>query len=568
MKNRLQNIELQEIASQKEDQPRRYSLATVFTTAFIAIFLLFISVTALAYFRLINFQTILFNITNNALPEVVQSGKIYSQVNELTYLTEDLTQATSQGFRRVAHKDVQAKVTEIQGITQGQEKDGHLGVQLKAIAKELDSLNQLIEQRLHIQDLVKFQEETMYRLYDDALDISRKIDSNPSVKKGEYAWTLSFFEAVALAGKASSMTRLHQVRQILKHLKTQFTFLENNIHELPESAQVRAEYLTIELRRVLIEEDGLLSLKVEQLRVIGRAIGRGNFVQNLVLDYARLAEYKSYELNETVLEEAQISADRVKKQARLIGVASIVSTFILIGITYFIQRQVVRRLISLNNNVLGRTDGGGKEVDLSGNDEISDIASSFNYFAKKIEAQKQELQALSLTDGLTSIANRRAFDQKMLYCFQVSRRQKSPISVLLMDLDYFKLFNDHYGHLAGDECLKVVSIALTDCTLRPEDFVARYGGEEFVYLLPNTPLSGAKQVAKTVLEKVSALNIPHERNPTSPHITISIGIATHNFQDPVDQDTLLQRADQALYMAKEQGKNRFCVFGENKTLVP
>ncbi len=564
MKNHSQDIESLEVANQKRDQLRRYSLTTIFTTAFIIIFLLFISVTTLAYLRLIDFQTILFHITNNALPEVVQSRKIHSQVNELTYLTEDLTQASSQAFRRVAHQDIQAKITEIQDIAQGQEEDDHLEVQLKAIAKELDNLNQLIEQRLHIQNLVRFQEEAVYHIYDEALDISREIDSRPSARGGEYAWSLSFFEAVAMSGKASSMTRLQQVRQISKQLGAQFTVLERNIQKLPESAQVRAEYLTFELRRVLIEEDGLLSLKVEQRRVIGRATGHGNFVQNLVLDYARLAEYKSYELSDTVLEETQLSANRIKKQTKIIGLASIMATFILIGVIYFIQRQVVRRLITLNNTVLGRTEGGGKEVDLSGNDEISDIASSFNYFAKKIEAQKQELRALSLTDGLTSIANRRALDQKLLYDLQTSRRQQWPVSVLLMDLDNFKLFNDHYGHLAGDECLKAVANALTNCAQRAEDFVARYGGEEFVYLLPNTPLDGAKQVAKTILEAVSTLNIPHGGNRTAPHVTISIGIAlaTYNFQDPVDKDTLLRKADKALYMAKEQGKNRFCCFDE------
>lgn len=115
-------------------------------------------------------------------------------------MTEDLTQASGQAFHRVAYQDIQAKITEIQGIAQGQNEDDHLGVQLKAITKELGSLNRLIEQRLHIQDLVKFQEETMYRLYDEALDISRKIYSRPSAKKEEYAWSLSFFEAVALAG--------------------------------------------------------------------------------------------------------------------------------------------------------------------------------------------------------------------------------------------------------------------------------------------------------------------------------------------------------------------------------
>lgn len=283
-------------------------------------------------------------------------------------------------------------------------------------------------------------------------------------------------------------------------------------------------------------------------------------MQNLVLDYARLAEYKSYELSDTVLEETQLSANRIKKQTKIIGLASIMATFILIGIIYFIQRQVIRRLITLNNTVLGRTEGGGKEVDLSGNDEISDIASSFSYFAKTIEQQKQELRALSLTDGFTSIPNRRALDQKLLYNLQTSRREQCPISVLLMDLDYFKLFNDHYSHLTGDECLKSVADTLTSCTKRAEDFVAQYGGEEFVYLLPNTPLDGAKQIAQTILEAVSTLNIPYEWNQTAPHVTISIGIAIHNGQDSVDQDTLLRRADQALYMAKERGRNRFCSF--------
>jgi diguanylate cyclase (GGDEF)-like protein/PAS domain S-box-containing protein len=176
---------------------------------------------------------------------------------------------------------------------------------------------------------------------------------------------------------------------------------------------------------------------------------------------------------------------------------------------------------------------------------------------KQLESQ---LEALARTDGLTGLANRRAFDETLLREWKIGRREKKPLSLLIADLDLFKSLNDHYGHQVGDDCLKAVSDAIHQAVRRPTDMAARYGGEELAIILPNTPKAGAEAVAEHVRATIAALEFPHEGNPDHGSVvTASVGGATAVFQhfftshDPAD---LISAADTALYEAKNAGRNR------------
>jgi diguanylate cyclase (GGDEF)-like protein len=138
-------------------------------------------------------------------------------------------------------------------------------------------------------------------------------------------------------------------------------------------------------------------------------------------------------------------------------------------------------------------------------------------------------------------------------------REGQPLALILGDLDYFKAYNDTYGHLAGDVCLKLVAQALDRAVRRPGDEVFRYGGEEFAVILPNTDRAGAMQVAQNIQQEVQRLSIAHPQSPISPHVTLSIGIASTIPQHPGSPELLFSASDRALYQAKERGRNTYCV---------
>ncbi|WP_315790100.1 PleD family two-component system response regulator [Fischerella sp. JS2] len=178
---------------------------------------------------------------------------------------------------------------------------------------------------------------------------------------------------------------------------------------------------------------------------------------------------------------------------------------------------------------------------------------------KQLEAANQALQQLANEDGLTGLANRRRFDQYFNSQWLELAQQRSPISLILCDIDFFKLYNDKYGHPAGDVCLQKVANVLKDTAQKYQDLVARYGGEEFAVILPHTHASGAVHVAAAMQAGVRELEIVHSGSTVSQFVTLSLGIATivPNFEtSPL---ALIEAADQALYQAKAEGRNRIII---------
>jgi two-component system chemotaxis family response regulator WspR len=174
----------------------------------------------------------------------------------------------------------------------------------------------------------------------------------------------------------------------------------------------------------------------------------------------------------------------------------------------------------------------------------------------RLEELNMELLNLANLDGLTGLSNRRYFDQRYPEEWARAARSKKPISLIMLDVDRFKLFNDNYGHLSGDDCLKQVALAIKQVVARPGDIVARYGGEEFIIALPDTALDGAGSVAEKIRVAVEDLAIPHEFSDISGYITISLGIADCIPQPGTDPVVLIKQADQCLYRAKRLGRNQ------------
>ena len=179
---------------------------------------------------------------------------------------------------------------------------------------------------------------------------------------------------------------------------------------------------------------------------------------------------------------------------------------------------------------------------------------------KKTEEQlltlQQELEALSFKDGLTGINNRRQFNASLEQAWAQASRDRMPLSLLMLDVDLFKQYNDLYGHLQGDTCLVTIAQALGQAAVRPRDVVARFGGEEFVILLPETDAQGAREVAERCQRLIEQQALEHKLSPHGQRVTLSIGVGTVVPDGAAQHNELLQAVDRQLYAAKQKGRNR------------
>ncbi|MCK8818001.1 PleD family two-component system response regulator [Natroniella sulfidigena] len=175
---------------------------------------------------------------------------------------------------------------------------------------------------------------------------------------------------------------------------------------------------------------------------------------------------------------------------------------------------------------------------------------------QEIEDANKKLEKMASSDGLTGLANRRLFDNKLEEEWKRARRQAASLALIMIDIDYFKEYNDTYGHQAGDECLQKIAHKFEELVLRPADLVARYGGEEFAVILPETGLYGAIKVAERIRVGIEDLKLPHRRSGVSEYVTVSAGVAAVKPEREKGAEELIEAADDALYLAKEEGRNR------------
>jgi len=229
--------------------------------------------------------------------------------------------------------------------------------------------------------------------------------------------------------------------------------------------------------------------------------------------------------------------------AVLFGVMMMVifSIFIFFNIFIIVMLEPLNQVVKTINQTFA--DWGLKPHE---GEQLKDEVGTFNDFFH-----------LTIIDQVTGIYNRRYLDGSLKNIIKLHSRAGSKLSVLLLDIDHFKKYNDTYGHDAGDECLKEVSSALSQCVIRDEDFVARYGGEEFAVVLPNTDENGARLVAERILEKMRERNIPHKTNEAAAYVTVSIGGTTNVIDHLQHGSDYIKVADKALYESKKNGRNRY-----------
>jgi diguanylate cyclase (GGDEF)-like protein len=180
-----------------------------------------------------------------------------------------------------------------------------------------------------------------------------------------------------------------------------------------------------------------------------------------------------------------------------------------------------------------------------------------DYITFNLHEKNQDLTDKVYFDALTGIFNRRYVEDNLHHIIKSTARIGACLSVLMIDIDFFKKYNDTYGHSEGDICLKSVAEVIAGSMSRPDDFTARYGGEEFAVILPNTEEIGARYIAGRILENVRVLNIPHEKNKADKCVTVSIGVTTGRADHRQTTVDYIKRADEALYQSKRSGRNRY-----------
>lgn len=231
---------------------------------------------------------------------------------------------------------------------------------------------------------------------------------------------------------------------------------------------------------------------------------------------------------------------------------------------------VLRTGRTLDNYIVGIIRGGEDPIAwvlvnaapvAGGNGGVTRVVVTFVDISERMQVEER-LRLLAEKDALTELPNRRAFGDILDREWRLAVRYNLPVSLVMIDIDFFKAYNDQYGHLAGDECLIRVSGTMVNALRRPTDFLARYGGEEFVLLLQNTDINGAVTIAEELRECVEKLQIPHAGSPATGCVTISLGVAQTSPKRDARISELLLDADNALYRAKYLGKNQVVVAGE------
>ncbi|MES2946944.1 MAG: diguanylate cyclase [Pseudomonadota bacterium] len=187
---------------------------------------------------------------------------------------------------------------------------------------------------------------------------------------------------------------------------------------------------------------------------------------------------------------------------------------------------------------------------------------------QELEDRVRQLMRESTTDGLTGLANRRHFDATLAIEWNRAARSQTFISLLMVDIDHFKKYNDHYGHQAGDRCLQQVALALESCVRRAGELVARYGGEEFVLLLPGSDVEEARETAQKCLDKMRDAALPHAASPCAQEVTLSIGVASIQPQPSSESVSMLNAADCAMYRAKAGGRARYAIANQDDWEMP
>lgn len=513
---------------------------------------LFTIVTLLALYRLNTVHDLMSSIVGESLPTVTHAASLNSQMQTLATHTAILSNAQSTPSRQVAKARIEEGLSRIiDSLLNNKDQREFLIKQLSILGLEVNELEDLVAKRIMLEEQLA---ENLTRFYDEALIISAKAGDRIEDSSIEN----SVMEILIVASGINNQSRLHELRRIEEHVISIVHSTIDSLRPSQREYQVGLEKLLIHLAG----ETGLINQKVESLRVVARTRGREGFVRNLIADAASSLQYHTQLVNQQAKSDAIQASEDVNKQTQLIIITGLFAVALTLLIIYYLYRRIVLRLLSLSTQVNNVAQNGDAEIVVDGTDEIASLAKNFSIYLKRVKEQEAALMEMTLSDALTSIPNRRAFDKGLSDAVAQSQRNQWCLTVMLIDIDCFKLYNDHYGHTDGDACLRLVANQLNSVVVRNTDFCARYGGEEFVCILPNTDAKGAKVKAEELRMSIEKMKIPHKLSTVAPIVTVSVGVATFPFNSKQNwmEDIIVEQADKALYQAKGDGRNQCAYF--------
>lgn len=525
---------------------------TVFTFIYaqIGIIALFACLTAYTVVRLLDVKEDVAIITQDAMPQMAKSASINNKIQMLATQSSLLANAMNEPSRRLVMQQVDSLMQNIHASNDSNVDTAdkqRIAQQLAVIEQEIKSLNNLVKTKVALQqgslsNTKRFTESILLFYANTTANIANKEVSDNLV------------EAISLILQLEAESRLSEVRQLEEQLRM---VSQNASLRYQKANSSNAQAFEI---KELLQFDELVKAKVELLLVNGRVRGRDNFLRNLMADLSSNLEYQTELINQNVLRLSDKTSKQIAKQAELTIALGILTILITILILMYLYKRFVVRIMTLSEQVDEAMNTDQDTISIEGSDEISHLADVFSEYLKKVKKQEKVLLNLSMTDPLTDIPNRRAFSLRLIEAVNHARRSRSPLTIVIADVDFFKAYNDRYGHTEGDNCLKMVASELQATMIRNTDFCARFGGEEFICILPDTHEHGAKLKAQQIHLAIESLKIPHLSSTSSQYVTLSLGVATISFSqnDQRSAEVIIEAADKALYEAKNSGRNKSC----------
>jgi len=541
---------------------KKKSLVNIFIILVATFLLSFLFIVFISYTRHIEYKNVLTNISTLSIPKIIDSSQVYQHATSLVYSTEKLNNSKTQASRRLIYATITKEIKQIKKLSNKlSSENSFLNNNLTVIQNELHQLNLHIENRLNIQKKIESRIEKLNDLHTKILSFYEKnhgnnIDNKIAINN----WRIHFAEIVNLNYQSLSITRLNHLRQNISRQNSLLSLLTQDTRYInTKPFNILKTYL-VKLKENHLNKEGLLNLRLEQLKTNGRTTGHGNFVNSLIYDFDNELENIAINYAQSVINSSKQSQKKAEEQIRLMILYFIVIFFASLLIMLYINKIIIKRLVKLNQNVQQRIEGEHTKLKDKRNDEISHISYSLNYFAQKVYEQNKQLEKLSLNDALTGISNRRAFDLKLKNEISLIKRNDYSMSLLMIDVDFFKLYNDNYGHQKGDECLQVIAKTIKSIVKRDLDLVARYGGEEFACILSNCNDNIAQQTAHNIVKAIQSLKIVHMQSKCSKYISVSIGLTSVTKEDNLHPKNIIINADKSLYKAKQNGRNQVVVY--------
>jgi len=535
--------------------PFKITLKKQFSLLLLVVIVLFIAVGYVLQKKLEETQSILHELSNNTLPSMANASETAILSAELFLAIEQLTKANNPAARRIAQQEVQIKINETAEQAYRARNNPTEALQLKSLQEEVSQLTQFIDQKLNLAEQIA---NTLDHLIHFQTNANQHLLASHYNSEALTLWQLNFSKSIGLAYQSAHLERLNELSLLEKKANTLLDTLDTYAKQSPPNLQVFLRQFNDQLRLTLVSEQGLISLQKSYLKIAGRTRGREHFIRKLVEDYTNVNDQLAFNETANLKQEVLDLTKDIEKQKNWLMTALLIFAA-MIGAILVHYRRVISRLKRLTNKLEGMaTPKTGHNTQA---DEIDELFEAFEHFSTTIKDQTHRLETLSLTDSLTNIANRRAFDQKLQVDLATSQQVQEPLSILLIDIDYFKQYNDTYGHLKGDVALQKVANILQQ-TLGNYGLVARYGGEEFVAILPSHDRTAAKDKAQQSIQAIATANIEHKKSHIANHLSISLGIVTHSPEQTADSDRLMKQADQALYQSKAQGRNQATHYNE------